>query len=66
MIYDAIIEKIKLGNNGKMLLCNFDKEEKKLLAEMRTLNIVAPASFYSFGDSVKLHYSFAGQKDIFS
>ena len=53
--YQNIYDKIATSNNGKLLLCRFTQEEKFVLGEMRDQNLVAPASFMTLGDSVKVH-----------
>ena len=55
MDYEKIYAKIKLGNNGKMLLANFTKEERLILGEMKSFNLVAASTFFRYGDSVKIH-----------
>jgi len=53
--YTDIYNKINLSNNGKMMLKNFTKEEKLVIGEMKTKNLVAPAQFMTLADSVKIH-----------
>lgn len=43
--YKQIIDKIKLSNNNKLLVCRFEKEELPVLDEMRNKGILAPALF---------------------
>jgi hypothetical protein len=53
-----ILKKIKLGNNGKLLLNKFDKDERKLIDKMRIDGIVEPATFIKHRDAVRIRKSY--------
>jgi len=55
--YQDIYDKIATTNNGKLLLCRFTKEELWVVAEMKSKNLLSPAGFFEFGDSVRVSSS---------